>query len=192
MSYLAKINRQLSLEILNDINSSGLGKKVKDRGGWMPQSDFSSGHNLVVCEFQPSIRVPAVSVGPLWVLCLPLYVSPSPTLPLSKINESHLKRKVKDTNKKDYSIARLHEHTHIHAPIQSHAHSTPTIFFLFLIYCNLEEFDVIFSFLVSSLIFLVLLQRLTFKSFLVYWKHYTVLPNLWEVSDLNPWMNCRL
>ena len=43
--------------------------------GSCPTLDFSSGHDLTVCGFEPHIRLHADSVGLLWIL--------PPSLPLS-------------------------------------------------------------------------------------------------------------
>ena len=74
-------------------------KIIGHRGAWVAQSvkhpilDFSSGHNLAVCELEPHVRLHAVRSEPAWnSLCLSLCICPSPvhTLALSlslKINK---------------------------------------------------------------------------------------------------------
>lgn len=54
----------------------------------------------------------------------------------------------------------MHEHTRTHVYMQAHTHYIPKIFshVLFVICYNLEEFDILFSFLVTVLTVLVLFQ----------------------------------
>ena len=72
--------------------------KIGSRGTWLAQSvklptlDLSSGHDLMVCEFEPLVGLCADSSEPgaRFGFCVSLFLCPSPThapsLPLSEIN----------------------------------------------------------------------------------------------------------
>ena len=69
-------------------------KNTTPRGTWVAQLvkrpilDFSSGHDLTVCEFEPHIRLFTDSVEPAWDSLSPLSVPPLLILSLSlKINK---------------------------------------------------------------------------------------------------------
>ena len=49
-----------------------------------PTLDFSSGHDLTVCEFDPRIRLCADSVEPAWDSLSPYLSAPTLLLSLSK------------------------------------------------------------------------------------------------------------
>ena len=86
-------------------------KSPESRGTWVAQSvesDFGSGHDLVVPEFEPRIRLCADSSEPgaCFRFCVPLPLCPSParTLSLSLKNKYTLKK-----NKAWICIRELHQ-----------------------------------------------------------------------------------
>ena len=78
------------------------------RGAWVAQSDFGSGHDLAVCEFEPRIWLCADSSEPgaCFRFCVSLSLCPSPahalSLSISKINTKNKTRQrklMKEENK---------------------------------------------------------------------------------------------
>ena len=69
-----------------------LKKKKKKEGTWVAQSDehLTSGHDLTVREFEPSIELTSVSTQPDWTLLSPSLSAPPPlhSVSHSKINKS--------------------------------------------------------------------------------------------------------
>ena len=76
-------------------------KKLGRLGGSVcPASDFGSGRDLVVREFEPRVGLCAVSTVPAWILCLPHSLPPLLARSLSSLslfskNKHFLKTKIK-------------------------------------------------------------------------------------------------
>ena len=72
-------------------------------------ANFSSGHDLRVCEFEPRIGLSAVSTEPAWDPLSPSHY-PSPACALSKINKNKTKTQTKKQKEKIKEIRHGHKY----------------------------------------------------------------------------------
>ena len=88
--------------------------------------DFSSGHDLTVCEFKPHVRLCADGVQPAWDSLSPSLTAPPPLMLVLSLS------KIKNKHKKNFILKLLLLLIMIKYPVASKGHSN-------LIFCKRRQ-----------------------------------------------------